>query len=890
MKIFTNRSITKKVLIVILTVMLLTFSVPKPVSADAGGILMSPLVSLITGIADIGQYLLEWTILGRPNYFMDQTLSNAETSSTPPDKATITVDKKIDGSFFGLDEANVPDIQYTPEAIFANKVPGLDVNFIKPSVTTGDEETDNQYNIALKLRPVISSWYVAMRTLALVGLLSVLVYLGIRMLLTGIAADKAKYKKMIMDWLIAMCLLFALHYIMSFALTMSEVVTSMIVTSDNNMVSVYVEQEGKVFDMTLMNYVRFMVQCTDFTEKVSFCLLYFMLMIFSIKFTWVYLKRVVNMAFLTLIAPIITVTYPIDKVSDGKAQAFGLWIKEFAFNALLQPLHLFLYTILLGAATELAIQNPLYAIVCLGFITAAEKLFKKMFGFDKASAGTIGSLATAAGLTGVANKAIMSMRKQKGGPSGKVRTNERQGKDPGANKGYNSFDKESNQGLAQIDDGGNTRSPNGNEGEVPSPDGNNGGGVPSPNGNNGGGVLPPDEDIPFAGQEEMDILGKEIDELEESGAVWNDPELAEQMRQKQERYAELEAQRKAQQNSAPQGNENVQQAMRNLGPEQPETWAQTMNRIQDELDQENAESNRRPTWNSLKEQERKAKEEAKERKLEEKSRKRRDPNRLSFGTKEDRRKSINELKRRAGVGAYNTIKGIKTAAPELGKKFVRSVGKGVVQGAGAAFVGAVGVAAGAALTGDAEQSIGMGIAAATGGGTLTGRVFEGTVGKKIPKNEHTTREILGTAKYGSATDYKNAKADAEHLRSQEHRDEYEKYFKDGKYAMSKEEFDKATREYRQVGITDTKQIRKALHLEAQYAKNGGDRKEIRGKVQNIAQSYDAIDRKAVYNSDAKATEATLKNIESQIASGDAKQKRAIANEILQGYRDWYNTP
>ena len=53
-----------------------------------------------------------------------------------------------------------------------------------------------------------------------------------------------------------------------------------------------------------------------------------MLIIYTIRFTWTYLKRVVNMAFLTLIAPVVALTYPIDKVADGKAQAFNLWIKR----------------------------------------------------------------------------------------------------------------------------------------------------------------------------------------------------------------------------------------------------------------------------------------------------------------------------------------------------------------------------------------------------------------------------------------------------------------------------------------------------------------------------------------------------------------------------------
>ena len=444
MKFFTNRSITKKVLIVILTVMLLTFSVPKPVHA-AGGILLGPITALCTTLVDSVQHILERFMLGEWNTFMKDVNDKDSYNSNPGGAANVNLDAdgvKIGGAWWGdFTGTEIPVIQYTPEEIFANRVPALDVNFIKPSVTTPrGEEWDKEHNIAMKLQPVIASWYVAMRTLALVGLLSVLVYLGIRMLLTGIAADKAKYKKMLMDWLVAMCLLFALHYIMSFALTMSEVVTSMIANTATG--SITVTFDGNTFTGNLMSYVRFMIQAEDTMTSLGFFFLYIMLMIYTVKFTWVYLKRVVNMAFLTLIAPLVAVTYPIDKVSDGKAQAFNLWIKEFAFNALLQPLHLLLYIVLLGSATELVAINPLYAVICLGFITAGEKLFKKMFGFDKASGGTLGSLAAAAGVSTLAHSALMKLGKGphggKGGPPGKVRTNDqREGKNPGANKGYN---------------------------------------------------------------------------------------------------------------------------------------------------------------------------------------------------------------------------------------------------------------------------------------------------------------------------------------------------------------------------------------------------------------------------------------------------------------------
>lgn len=91
------------------------------------------------------------------------------------------------------------------------------------------------------------------------------------------------------------------------------------------------------------------------------------------------------MAFLTMIAPLVAMTYPLDKISDGKAQGFNMWLKEYIFNALLQPVHLIIYAMIMGTVMDLAIEHPFYAMIALGFMIPAEKFIRKMFGFDKAS-------------------------------------------------------------------------------------------------------------------------------------------------------------------------------------------------------------------------------------------------------------------------------------------------------------------------------------------------------------------------------------------------------------------------------------------------------------------------------------------------------------------------
>ncbi len=72
-----------------------------------------------------------------------------------------------------------------------------------------------------------------------------------------------------------------------------------------------------------------------------------------------------------------------------------MWFKEYAFNIIIQPVHLLIYTVLVGSATALAKESMVYAIVAIYFIVPAENLIRKFFGFDKS--GTLSAAGSFAG-------------------------------------------------------------------------------------------------------------------------------------------------------------------------------------------------------------------------------------------------------------------------------------------------------------------------------------------------------------------------------------------------------------------------------------------------------------------------------------------------------------
>ena len=407
-----------------------------------GGILMEPLLGLISGLGEGVVWLIQSQILGMSTsaIFIDvdgisgawkfigdvgrdgvgtaiSTVLGTSAFTTAAASGQAIVKSTIDD--LSLDDYYLPLYKISPQEIFSNQIPALDVNFINPNtkLTESLDEDGKIYNSAEILGPQIAKWYVALRNFVLVGLMIVLLYIGIRIVVSSTATDKAKYKEHIKDWLVAVILVIFMHYIMSFALTVTDYIVSALQIGNQSLgfefsednvnaiekatdIDIEPDSEGKYYYYTnLMGYARLEQQAnskdedgnTTFTwNYIGYTLVYLVLVVYTVMFLIIYLKRVVYMAFLTVIAPLVALTYPIDKISDGQAQAFSMWLKDYMYNLLLQPFHLLLYTMLVGSVMDLASSNMLYAIVALGFLMPAEQLLRRLFGFEKSdTAGSI---------------------------------------------------------------------------------------------------------------------------------------------------------------------------------------------------------------------------------------------------------------------------------------------------------------------------------------------------------------------------------------------------------------------------------------------------------------------------------------------------------------------
>lgn len=294
----------------------------------------------------------------------------------------------------------------TPEDILFNRLAITDINFFNmTSFGTGDNQQSlsGSNNPIKSLKESVASWYMTLRTMAIIILLCVLIYIGIRMVMASNPESKVNYKKMLVNWVVSLAMVFLLHYIILITINVNNVLVDMISSVKDNALP----ESNSVF---FGNYIRALVTQSFYplaTISWSSAIVYLCIVALTFIFLIMYIKRMITVAFLILISPIITITYSIDKAGNGKAEAFSTWLREFLHNVLIQPFHCLIYVAFVAIAMnalqgEGTLASAVLVIVTMFFILQAEDLVKKIFGIDSKSTGS--ALATAAVLSAAYGK------------------------------------------------------------------------------------------------------------------------------------------------------------------------------------------------------------------------------------------------------------------------------------------------------------------------------------------------------------------------------------------------------------------------------------------------------------------------------------------------------
>lgn len=352
--------------------------------------------------------------------------------------------------------------------IIFNKCEGVRANFF-PDLLGGNP------SIAMaQITESIGKYYVIIRNLSIAVLLGILLYIGIRMAISTVASEEAKYKKMLTNWVVSLALVFVLHFIIIVTFYVNDVLVqalSKTLAQTGPMDYDVIAKAAAVPIVGLPETIIYLSLCT--------CTLVFALM---------YIKRIITLGFLIVIAPLITITYSIDKIGDGKSQALNTWLKEFIFTVMIQPFHCIIYIVFVQTAFNLVNANhdlasEVLALMSVFFMLKAEGLVKKIFGIradSMADALAMGAQ-TVGVLSGLLKGGVKSISAGKG-KMPKMKGNS------GVNTVANKGGAQNNQNQPSGKNGGNSSGQNGGNngsgGGNPTSSNNN----PSSSSNNGGGA------------------------------------------------------------------------------------------------------------------------------------------------------------------------------------------------------------------------------------------------------------------------------------------------------------------------------------------------------------------------------------------------------------------
>ncbi|MBR3697803.1 MAG: hypothetical protein IKM97_06090 [Clostridia bacterium] len=270
---------------------------------------------------------------------------------------------------------------YTIESTVFDEIAifNIDIFNQKNTYTNGigdyTEEIKQDNNI-LKLKESATEWFYVIRLLASMINLCVLIYVGIKMAITTVASEEAKYKKMIIWWAESMIMLFCLQYIFYIIIFFEKTILNIINLFRYQLI---ISGGAVSFEKNILDRIYLSLIIEGGARFFLYSLFFWFLTFIHIKFFITYLKRTFTILFLVIISPLITVTYPIDKLDNGKAEAFEKWLKEFFINAFIQPIHAIIYLVFVYTAGKIAEKAPWVAMIFLISLGRIENIVRNIF-------------------------------------------------------------------------------------------------------------------------------------------------------------------------------------------------------------------------------------------------------------------------------------------------------------------------------------------------------------------------------------------------------------------------------------------------------------------------------------------------------------------------------
>lgn len=273
------------------------------------------------------------------------------------------------------------DDKLTVDKIIFNQVPLLDVNMFSETAAGYTLKDESSLKI---IRDSVATWYYAIRNLTIAIMLIILIYIGIKMAISTVASEKAEYKRMLVSWLVGFLIIFVIHFFLIFVLNLNSTILGWIMDA----------QQSMGYEDSIYETVRTKAYEIKFSSGMIGTILYIVLIVLMLKFLYIYIKRLLGVCILIIMAPAMGASYAISKVRTGKAKPFVRWMKDFTLLVLIQSVHALIYTCFVTVVLQLTNESMagiMIALLVMNFMFKATSIFTSIFGMvgDKTGSRTL---------------------------------------------------------------------------------------------------------------------------------------------------------------------------------------------------------------------------------------------------------------------------------------------------------------------------------------------------------------------------------------------------------------------------------------------------------------------------------------------------------------------
>ena len=258
---------------------------------------------------------------------------------------------------------------FTIEKTITNHYDLFNLKYLISSESGGKEEGTS--GIIEPISKNAATWFIGVRNLSLAGSVITLMYIGIRLATATVSSKKAQFKKMLFSWFEGLAIMLTLQiFIVAIILTSNWMVDILNGTIKND------ESVTTVEERLMKNVDENLDSINQVHTLFFYIVLFTMFSYYEFKFFVLYIGRLIRVAFFIIISPLVCLTYPIDKVGDGRPQAFKNWIQEITITTFIQPMHLLIYLIMITSMGEIIVRNPVLGIIFLATLSHVERMFK----------------------------------------------------------------------------------------------------------------------------------------------------------------------------------------------------------------------------------------------------------------------------------------------------------------------------------------------------------------------------------------------------------------------------------------------------------------------------------------------------------------------------------